>query len=157
LNLVDTSASCAKLSGYAVYLWHCDRDGLYSLYSQGVTNQNYLRGVQATDSNGSVTFTTIFPACYAGRMPHIHFEIYPSLTKAVVYTNKVRTSQLALPLDACNAVYATEGYSKSIQNLSQISFASDNVFSDGTSQQLATVTGSVAAGYAASLKVGIAA
>ena len=41
-----------------------------------------LRGVQAADSNGQVTFTSIFPGCYSGRWPHIHFEVYPSLSAA---------------------------------------------------------------------------
>ena len=36
-------------------------------YSPGATNQNYLRGVQAADGSGNVTFTSIFPGCYAGR------------------------------------------------------------------------------------------
>ncbi|WP_306984076.1 intradiol ring-cleavage dioxygenase [Janthinobacterium sp. UMAB-56] len=82
LQLLNASGSCASLAGYAVYLWHCDRDGLYSLYSSGVTAQNYLRGVQETDSAGKLAFTTIFPGCYAGRMPHVHIEVYPSLAKA---------------------------------------------------------------------------
>ncbi len=37
------------LAGGAVYLWHCDRAGQYSLYSQAITKENYLRGVQETD------------------------------------------------------------------------------------------------------------
>ncbi|MDO8251972.1 MAG: intradiol ring-cleavage dioxygenase, partial [Rhodoferax sp.] len=82
LKLVNTGASCAALSGYAIYLWHCNRDGGYSMYSSGITAENYLRGVQVTDSNGEVTFTTIFPGCYSGRWPHIHFEVYASLAAA---------------------------------------------------------------------------
>ena len=78
LTLVSSS-TCEPLAGRAVYLWHCDRLGRYSLYSSGATDQNYLRGVQAADAGGTVTFTSIFPACYAGRWPHIHFEVYPSL------------------------------------------------------------------------------
>lgn len=156
LTLVNTNDGCNKLAGYAVYLWHCDREGRYSLYSQGVTDQNYLRGVQETDDDGSVTFTSIFPACYAGRWPHIHFEIYPSVSSATTSANKLKTSQLALPAEACSAVFATEGYSASVRNLSQVTLASDNVFSDGTSLQLATITGSVSDGYTVSLTVGIA-
>ena len=155
LTLVNSNGSCSPLAGYAIYLWHCDRDGQYSLYT--VTSQNYLRGVQETDSSGTVTFTTIFPACYSGRMPHIHFEVYPSLAKATASGNKIKTSQLALPTDVCNAVYATTGYSQSVTNLARISFASDNVFSDGTELQMATVTGSVSEGYVASLTVGVSA
>ncbi|MDY7231287.1 intradiol ring-cleavage dioxygenase [Hyalangium rubrum] len=155
LTLVDSSNGCTPLSGHAVYLWHCDREGRYSLYSSGVTNQNYLRGVQATDSNGQVTFTTIFPACYSGRWPHIHFEVYPNLASATSAGNKLATSQLALPEDACDAVYATTGYQSSVTNLQRVTLSNDNVFSDGSDSQLATVTGSVSGGYVATLTVAI--
>ena len=157
LKLVSTASSCANLAGYAIYLWHCDRNGLYSLYSTGLTTENYLRGVQATDSNGSVTFLTVFPGCYAGRMPHIHFEIYPSLATASGYGNKIKTSQLSFPLATLAEVYATADYATSAANLSGMSFATDNVFSDGTSLQIATVSGTTTTGYTAALTVGIAA
>ncbi len=157
LTLVNSSDGCTPLANYAVYAWHCDRDGNYSLYSNGVTDEDYLRGVQATDSAGKVTFTTIFPACYSGRWPHVHFEIYPSLEKATASSNAVHTSQLALPEDVCNTVYATDGYTSSVRNLSQISLDSDNVFSDGHDLQLAAVTGDVASGYTATLTVGVGA
>jgi protocatechuate 3,4-dioxygenase beta subunit len=158
LTLVDTNTSCADLSGHAIYLWHCDREGRYSMYSSGVTNQNYLRGVQETDANGQVTFTTVFPGCYAGRMPHIHFEVYRSLATATSSTSKIKTSQMAFPVAECSTVYSTaSGYSASVSNLNQISFATDNVFSDGVTLQMASLSGSVAAGYTAALTVGIAA
>jgi protocatechuate 3,4-dioxygenase beta subunit len=158
LTLVDTNASCADLSGHAIYLWHCDREGRYSMYSSGVTDQNYLRGVQETDANGQVTFTTVFPGCYAGRMPHIHFEVYRSLATATSSTSKIKTSQMAFPVADCSTIYSTaSGYSASVSNLNQMSFATDNVFSDGVTLQMATLSGSVAAGYTAALTVGIAA
>jgi protocatechuate 3,4-dioxygenase beta subunit len=138
-----------------VYLWHCDRQGRYSLYSSGVTNQNYLRGVQEGDSTGKVTFTSISPGCYAGRWPHIHFEVSRSLSAATSVANKVATSQIALPKAACDQVYATSGYSTSVTNLSQISLATDNVFSDGSALELATVSGSVSGGMTATLTVAV--
>jgi protocatechuate 3,4-dioxygenase beta subunit len=151
---IQDGTDCAPLAGAAVYLWHCDRDGNYSLYSDAVTGENYLRGVQAADDNGLVTFTSIFPACYAGRWPHIHFEVYPNLELATNEANKIATSQIALPQDACAAVYATDGYSQSVTNLSQVSLTSDNVFGeDGGAQQLGTVSGDVASGYAVALTV----
>jgi protocatechuate 3,4-dioxygenase beta subunit len=157
LTLVNAAASCASLAGYAIYIWHCNQDGLYSLYSAGVTGENYLRGVQATDSNGQVTFTTIFPACYSGRWPHIHFEVYPSLATATSVSNVVKTSQIAMTKTACDEVYATSGYSASVTNLGQVSLATDNVFSDGATLETPTITGSVSAGYALALTVGISA
>ena len=154
LTLVSAS-SCAPLANRAVYLWHCDRGGLYSLYSAGATNQNYLRGVQQTDANGKVTFTSIFPACYSGRWPHIHFEVYPSLATATTAANKIATSQIALPKATCDEVYATSGYSASVTNLSRVSLATDGIFSDGYSLELATITGAVTTGLTATLTVGV--
>lgn len=141
------------LAGAAVYLWHCDREGRYSMYDDEILDENYLRGVQEADAEGSLTFTTIFPACYAGRWPHMHFEVYESLAKATSGADKLRTSQLALPQDVCDAVYATEGYQQSVTNLAQLSLDSDGVFGDGYSLQLAKVTGSVADGYTVTLNV----
>ena len=153
LKVVDTGNDSAALAGAAVYLWHCNRDGEYSLYSDDITDQNYLRGVQETDASGGVTFTSIFPAAYSGRWPHIHFEVYESLEAATTASTKLRTSQLALPEDACNRVYATEGYSQSATNLAQTSLDTDMVFSDGYSLQLAKVTGDVDGGMTATLTV----
>lgn len=153
LTLLSSKSSCAPLSGYAVYLWHCTVDGKYSLYT--VQDQNYLRGVQETNANGQVTFTSIFPGCYSGRWPHIHFEVFSSLANAMAGTGKVKTSQLALPKAACDTVYASAGYSASVSNLSGISLASDNVFSDGASLETPTATGSVAGGYTLALSLGV--
>lgn len=161
IKVVNTNASCANLSGYAVYVWHCDALGRYSLYSSGVTSQNYLRGVQVTDSNGEVTFTTIWPACYDGRWPHIHFEIFPSLAVATTQRNASLTSQFAMPSAVCTTIYnSVSTYSASISNFSKVSVSTDGVFGDNTAAQIAamtpTVTGSVSAGYAATATVGIA-
>ncbi|MGE9807751.1 MULTISPECIES: intradiol ring-cleavage dioxygenase [unclassified Janibacter] len=156
LTVTDSSQGYAGLAGAAVYVWHCDRDGNYSMYSQGVEQENYLRGVQETDAEGSVSFTSIFPACYAGRWPHIHFEVYSSVEDATSSGPIIKTSQIALPEAVCATVFAEEGYDRSVQNLTQVSLTSDNVFGDdGGIHQLATVTGSVAKGYTANLTVGV--
>jgi protocatechuate 3,4-dioxygenase beta subunit len=153
LKVLDTSNGSGGLRGAAVYLWHCDIDGRYSLYSEGVTEENYLRGVQETGGDGSVTFTSIYPAAYSGRWPHIHFEVYPSLETATTASGKLRTSQLALPEATCKQVYATDGYGQSLANMAQTSLSTDNVFSDGYSLQLARVTGNLTDGFTASLNV----
>jgi protocatechuate 3,4-dioxygenase beta subunit len=155
IALTVTDVAGAAMAGAAVYAWHCDRAGEYSLY--GVTDQNYLRGVQAADASGKVSFTSIFPAAYSGRWPHVHFEVYPDLAGATTPDNALVTSQLALPQDACAQVYATTGYEQSVRNLAQTSLASDNVFSDGWDSQLATVTGTVSGGMTAALVVPVAA
>ncbi|WDS35477.1 intradiol ring-cleavage dioxygenase [Pseudoxanthomonas sp.] len=162
ITLVNVNDSCAVLEDYAIYLWHCTRDGTYSLYSTGILDQNYLRGVQETDSNGQITFTTIFPACYDGRWPHIHFEVYPSLDSATSYTNKVLTSQMAMDSDVCDAVYASvSGYSASVTNKAKVSLSSDNVFGDNSDEEIAwqtpTFSGDTTNGYTATITVGISA
>jgi protocatechuate 3,4-dioxygenase beta subunit len=153
---VRDAATGAALVGKGVYLWHCDRDGQYSLYSSGVENENYLRGVQQTDASGAVTFTSIYPACYSGRWPHIHFEVYDDVATAVASGPIVKTSQIALPQEANALVYATSGYEQSVRNASRVSLQGDNVFGDdGGIHQIATMSGSVAAGYTASLTIGV--
>ncbi|GAB3764138.1 protocatechuate 3,4-dioxygenase beta subunit [Nocardioides ginsengisegetis] len=155
LKVYDLNGSDATpLAGAAVYLWHCDRDGNYSMYSADVADENYLRGVQVAGADGTLEFTSIFPACYSGRWQHMHFAVYPSVDDATTYANKLRTSQLALPEDVCNDVCGTaSGYEQSASNLAQISLSSDGIFSDGYSLQMASVTGSVDEGYTISLNV----
>jgi len=156
LDLYNLASSSAPYEGVAVYVWHCTREGGYSLYSDGVTDQNYLRGVQIADASGKVTFTSIFPACYSGRWPHIHFEVYPDQASITDAKNAIATSQVALPKDVCETVYAEDGYEASVNNLAQVSLASDMVFSDDKAvHQLATVSGDVTSGYKVSLSVGV--
>ena len=156
LTITDLANGGAPFEGVAVYVWHCDRDGGYSLYSQGITEENYLRGVQIADAAGKVRFTSIFPACYTGRWPHVHFEVYPDQASITDSTNAIATSQVAVPEDACDAVYATAGYESSVRTLSQVSLADDNVFGDDDgASQLGTVSGDVSRGYAVSLTVGV--
>ncbi|MCI0347372.1 MAG: intradiol ring-cleavage dioxygenase [Chloroflexi bacterium] len=154
LQVQDASNGCAPLAGAAVYVWHCTRDGEYSMYSQNVANENFLRGVQAAGVDGVVTFETIFPGCYSGRWPHIHFEVYPSLDAATDVGNKIATSQVALPESTCVEVYATEGYGQSAQNLAGTFLAGDMVFGeDDGAQQLGTISGSLAGGLTVDLAV----
>lgn len=137
----------------AVYLWQCDRAARYSLYDDGVQGENYLRGVQVTDSEGVVEFLSIFPGIYPGRWPHLHFDVYPDLATARRSGEPLKTSQLALPEKACRAVYATTGYESSRSNLREVSLETDGVFRDGHDQQVAAVSGSPKKGYAATLAV----
>lgn len=156
LKLVNVNNSCTPVSAY-VYIWHCDKDGLYSGYAEsnnaGQDGKTYCRGVQYTDTNGVANFTTIYPGWYAGRITHIHFQIF--LTSYSSTAKSTAISQMAFPLDITKAVYNSSLYTKG-QNTSVTTFAADNVFGDGTTYQMATVTGNVNDGYIAELEVGIA-
>ncbi|MGW4214192.1 dioxygenase family protein [Lentzea sp. NPDC004789] len=151
IELTVQKADGEPYAGAAVYLWHCDINGDYSMYSDRVKNENFLRGVQETDSAGKLKFVSVFPGAYSGRWPHVHFEVYPSLTEATKAGNKITTSQLALPETTCKEVYGTTGYTQSVQNLSRTSLKQDMVFRDGVDHQMATMSGDVRSGYTASL------
>jgi protocatechuate 3,4-dioxygenase beta subunit len=155
LTVLDLAG--APIPNAALYVWHCDRDGLYSLYSSGVTDENYLRGIQVTDAAGVVTFTSIFPGCYSGRWPHIHFEVYSSLADATSGTGLIRkTSQIAITEASADTVYATTAYASSRRNLRRVSLSTDMVFGDDdAARELATITGDITNGFVSTLTIAV--
>ncbi|MDI6102620.1 intradiol ring-cleavage dioxygenase [Actinoplanes sp. NEAU-A12] len=156
LTIKDLAEGGTAFAGAAVYVWHCDRAGRYSMYSEGVTAENYLRGVQIADAAGKVRFTSIFPAYYPGRWPHIHFEVFPDEASIADSTKGIATSQVAIPKEYCDTVFKQAGYESSVTNLARLTLATDNVFGDDSAaRQLATVTGDVSSGYAVALSVGV--
>lgn len=159
IALVDAGAGCAPLAGLAVYLWHCDAAGRYSLYDLPETN--YLRGLGVADSGGVVRFDTIFPGCYRGRWPHLHFEVFESAATAVAGQAAILTSQFALPQSVCASVYGTEAdYAASKANFAGQSLGSDMVFRDNSAAEMAAMMVSVKrdpmAGTQAWARIGIA-
>jgi len=157
LKLADARNDCIALPGRAVYLWHCTQDGGYSLYTPGLREENFLRGVQVADANGEVTFQTIFPGCYPGRYPHLHIEVYQDLERL---GHKLLTSQLALPSDACGAVYGeVRGYEASLKAYARTSLERDGIFADSSPAERAAQTlrlqGDPEKGYAGHAVIGL--
>lgn len=153
-QVLDMANDDAPFAGVAVYAWHCTAGGEYSMYSDGLEDVTYLRGVQVADADGTVSFDSIYPGCYSGRWPHIHFEVYPDVDSITDSSNAIATSQMALPEEESGQVYALSAYAGSAQNLAQITLASDNVFGDDSgASQLATITGDATNGYTATLVV----
>lgn len=146
ITIKNKNASCAALQGAIVDIWHCDADGNYSEYggtgmqATNLTSVHFLRGRQTTDSNGLVSYQSIFPGWYGGRAPHIHVHIYDASGKSLLVT------QIAFPKTVCDTVYTTVTsiYKKGTQDTTN---ERDNVFSDGFSTELATLTGSTTDGY----------
>lgn len=155
MNVIDMTNGDAAMTGAAVYLWHADAQGRYSMYSDGITEETYLRGVQVVGDDGTVTFTTVWPGCYDGRWPHLHFEVFPDKASITDATNNVLTSQIAMPEEQSSQVYATSAYDGSTANFAKVSLETDNVFSDGYETQLPQITGSVAKGFAITIDVPI--
>jgi protocatechuate 3,4-dioxygenase beta subunit len=144
LTVQDQSNNCNPLSGVNVDVWHCDAQGNYSEYggtqmqSTNYTAQHFLRGRQTTDSNGKVSFISIFPGWYPGRAPHIHIEVLDSNGKSI------RVTQIAFPKEVCDVVYATSGYN----GTADTSNTSDNVFSNSLNGNMAdSLTGNTSQGY----------
>lgn len=145
IKVVNVNASCAAVPSANVEIWQCDAGGNYSEYGTQ-TAQTYLRGIQTTNSNGEVTFTTIYPGWYQGRATHIHIEV-------TIGGVSRRVTQIAFPESVNNTVYATGVYAS--RGANPMSNASDGIFADSLSSELITPTGTPAAGYAATCQVGI--
>ena len=159
ITIKNKNASCAALQGALVDIWHCDKDGYYSEYggtgmqSADFTSVHFLRGRQTTNANGLVSFTSIFPGWYSGRATHIHLHIYNSTGTSLLVT------QIAFPEGSGSAVVlvnasTASGYTKGMSGYTYN--ANDNVFSDGVSTELSTVTGSVAAGFVLTHSINVA-
>jgi protocatechuate 3,4-dioxygenase beta subunit len=161
----SSTGSCEVLPNARVDFWHCNQHGYYS----GFDNQNgylgtknyagatWLRGIQTTDANGQVTFQTMFPGWYVGRVTHIHFEVY--------HANVLRlTSQLAFEDTLINTINGVSPYSSipgvtpygpspTWHGQNTITNATDGVFSNGTSTEMLTITGTPPATLTGTLDV----
>lgn len=154
IKITIHNSSCNAISGAIVDIWHCDAEGNYSEYggssmqTTDYTSVNFLRGRQTTDSNGLVTFTSIFPGWYSGRATHIHAHVYDSSG------NTLKITQISFPEGTGTALAAVNGYKKGLT--SYTTNAKDSVFSDDTAGlELATVTGSTSAGFALSIVMAV--
>lgn len=149
---------CAPMAGAAIYLWQCDALGEYSLYT--VERENYLRGVQVTDADGVVRFTSIIPGCYGGRAPHFHFEAFASLDAATHGRNSLLVSQAAFPTAELQRAYADPRYGESLANLRRWPMERDWMFSGDSAEEAAWQTvklsGDPASGYTGELSIGLA-
>jgi protocatechuate 3,4-dioxygenase beta subunit len=142
---VNSNSACAALANANVEIWHCDVSGNYSQYGTQ-TAQTYLRGIQTTNANGEVQFTTIFPGWYQGRATHIHIEV-------AVGGRSVKVTQIAFPESINNTVYAAGVYASRGSNPTNNS--ADDIFRDSLSSELVTPSGSPAAGYVAAYQINV--
>jgi protocatechuate 3,4-dioxygenase beta subunit len=160
LTLRDISRVCQPLADSAVYLWSCNRDGDYSLYGRGIEHENYLRGVQFTDHEGRVEFETIFPACYSGRYPHLHLELFKHSTRSLNAATRILTTQLTAPREVCSRVYeGAPGYARSAAQFRGLLPGDDVVFASSSPAELEVqtlaITGDLRAGFTGSATVGV--
>ena len=145
IKVVNVNNSCGAVAGANVEIWHVDAAGNYSQYGTQ-TAQTYLRGIQTTNSNGEVTFTTIYPGWYQGRATHIHVEV-------TINGVSRKVTQMAFPESVNNAVHSSGVYASRGNN--PMTNLSDGIFADSLASELVTPTGSAASGYTATFQVGI--
>lgn len=146
IRVVNVNQACAPVARANVEIWQCDAAGNYSEYGSE-TNETYLRGVQTTNANGEVTFTTIYPGWYRGRATHIHVE-------AKIDGASAKVTQIAFP-DSVNAqVYASGAYASRGPNPTPN--MADGIFSDSLSAELVTPMGNPTSGYTAAFQVSVA-
>ena len=146
LTVVNVNDNCNPVLNAAVVIWHCDKDGNYSEFQNSV-GKTFLRGIQMTDANGQVKFTTIYPGWYSGRTTHIHMQVFLS-------SHLSATSQIAFPENITSQVYSSSFYASRGQK--DTSNASDMVFSNALSELVLTnISGDTTNGYSASFTIGI--
>jgi protocatechuate 3,4-dioxygenase beta subunit len=145
ITVVNSSNNCSPVANANVEIWQCDATGNYSQYGSQ-TGQTYLRGIQTTNSNGEVTFTTVYPGWYQGRATHIHAEV-------VRNGASVKVTQIAFPESTNAAVYGTGVYAS--RGTNPTSNARDGIFADSLDSELATVAGDPASEYTASFRIAI--
>ncbi|PRP79575.1 hypothetical protein PROFUN_12836 [Planoprotostelium fungivorum] len=79
IDVTDVT-SCDALTNAAVEIWHCSARGIYSAFNSNTnpstTNSTFLRGIYPVNATGGVTFFTIFPGWYTGRVTHIHVKVH---------------------------------------------------------------------------------
>jgi protocatechuate 3,4-dioxygenase beta subunit len=147
IRVVNAANGCAPVSNANVEIWHVDAAGDYSQYGSQAA-QTFLRGIQTSNVNGEVTFTTIYPGWYQGRATHIHVEV-------TMGGRSVKATQIAFPESINNSVHTTGVYAS--RGVNPMSNLSDGIFSDSLSSEIVTPTGSSGAGYSATFQVGISA
>jgi protocatechuate 3,4-dioxygenase beta subunit len=145
LIIVDKNKNCKPLPGAMVDIWHCDKDGNYSEYGNhpmqrsDFTSAHFLRGRQTADAQGRVSFLSIYPGWYHGRAPHIHLEIFDKSGRSLLVT------QVAFPEKISREVYSSPLYAA--RGPADTANATDNVFADSLSEQMATVKGNIKDGF----------
>ncbi|KAF4317574.1 hypothetical protein BBO99_00006804 [Phytophthora kernoviae] len=142
LQFVDVN-TCEPVDNLFVDFWHCNSTGVYSgvvANGNGDTsdtsniNNTALRGLAPTDSEGLVSFTSLFPGHYTGRATHIHIlaSYNGTILKNNTYSGGVgaHVGQLFFDQDLISEVEATSMYATNTQQLTLN--ANDNIYNEST-------------------------
>jgi protocatechuate 3,4-dioxygenase beta subunit len=151
LVVVGANASCAPVQGAVVDIWHASAAGTYSdIASEGTSGQKYLRGLQATDANGQVHFTTVFPGWYQGRAVHVHFKVrvFSGATTTYEFNSQLFFDPALESTIYASAPYATRGQPTTANS-------QDGIYGSDGSKLLVALTANGSGGYDGTFVVGI--
>lgn len=138
---------CSPLRDAIVDIWQCDAVGNYSDVNDARATR-FLRGYQATDANGRVRFTTIYPGAYQGRAVHIHLMIR---TQAPGRSVKF-TSQLYFDDTVTDRVHAAAPYASATARRTRNN--RDGLYAQRGRELTLDVT-DAGNGYAATYEIGV--
>lgn len=152
VNVFAADDGCDPYSGAIVDIWQCDAQGSYSDISASgngnTSGQTWLRGLQKTDANGQVKFTTIYPGWYQGRTVHIHMKVRTFSGDSATYNFN---TQLFFPEATTSQVLANvAAYSRS--GTREVTNANDGIFD---SDMVLPLAGTYSDGFSAAIDVGL--
>lgn len=98
ITFLVTDANGKPITDAKVDIWHANALGVYSGV-EGNTD-TFLRGTQTTNSEGYVTFKTIFSGWYGGRTVHYHVKVWRA-------GQQVLTTQFFVSKEDADKVYST--------------------------------------------------
>jgi protocatechuate 3,4-dioxygenase beta subunit len=156
VQVYDTQAGCAAMSGVQIDVWHCSASGVYSdEASENTSSQTWLRGYQITGSAGTVTFTTIVPGWYQGRATHIHVRARSKYNSASSTGDGSNTTQLFFPQAVVDALSSSVA-PYDAHGVNPTTNASDHVYTPQTKGKMELVlSGTAGSGYVASVAIGL--
>ena len=156
----DGTGPCTPLKDAKVDIWHANSQGVYSgVQEAGTTENDFLRGYQMTDDNGTVQFTTIYPGWYEGRAIHIHVKV-----RTFEGTNKTLewTSQFYLDDSVNELVHTKPSYSNhgpvDLTNEEDFIYtgpSNDGLLSNNTGKHLMLNLNDEGQGYLGTFNIGV--
>jgi protocatechuate 3,4-dioxygenase beta subunit len=152
INVFSADDACDAYSGAIVDIWQCNAQGSYSDISASgngnTSGQTWLRGLQQTDSNGQVKFTTIYPGWYQGRTIHIHLKVRTFDGDSTTYNFN---TQLFFSESITNQVLSNvAAYSRS--QTRGTTNSNDGIFD---SDMIVPLSGNYSDGYSGSIDIGL--
>ena len=156
----DGTGSCIPLKDAKVDIWHSNSQGVYSgVQDAGTAENDFLRGYQMTDDNGTVQFTTIYPGWYEGRAIHIHIKVrdYEGSNETLEWTSQFYLNNSINELVHTQPPYNNHGPvpMTNEEDFIYIGPSNDGLIQNSTGQHLMLNVNDDEQGYVGTFNVGV--